>query len=290
MDVKTTFLNGDLHEEIYMVQPEGFVVPGQEQKVCKLIKSLYGLKQAPKQWFKKFDDTLHENGFVSNFGDTCVFSKMHEDGYVIICLYVDDMLILGTSLKIVCETKDFLNSKFDMKDFGEVDVILGMKVKRLGSSFVVNQSHYIEKTLKKFGFWDGPTVKSPYDSSLHLCKNKGAAVKQSDYAKIMGSVMYLMNCTRLDIAYAVSRLSRYTHNPNSDHWIALARLMQYLKGTIDWNLCYSGFPSVIEAYCDANWVSDNDEVNSTSGFLFTLGGGAVAWKSAKQTCIARSTM
>lgn len=290
MDVKTAFLNGDLHEEIYMMQPEGFIVPGQEHKVCKLIKSLYGLKQAPKQWFEKFSSTLHENGFVSNFGDTCVFSRMHEHGYVIICLYVDDMLILGTSLEIVCETKVLLSSKFDMKDLGEVDVILGIKVVKTDSGFSLNQSHYIEKILKKFGYWDETSAKSPYDSSLHLCKNRGESVNQSEYAKIMGSIMYLMNSTRPDIAYAVSRLSRYTHNPGSDHWIALGRLMRYLKGTLDWNLCYSGSPCVLEAYCDANWVSDNDEVNSTSGFVFTLGGGAVAWKSTKQSCIAHSTM
>ncbi|CAL9233327.1 unnamed protein product [Arabidopsis halleri] len=290
MDVKTAFLNGDLHEEIYMMQPEGFIIEGQENKVCKLIKSLYGLKQAPKQWFEKFSNTLLENGFVSNEGDTCVFSKVHEHGYVIICLYVDDMLILGTSLEIVCDTKVFLSSKFDMKDLGEADVILGIKVVKTDSGFSLNQSHYIEKILKKFGYWDEPSAKSPYDSSLHLCQNRGESVNQSEYAKVIGSVMYLMNCTRPDIAYAVSRLSRYTHNPGSNHWSALNRLMRYLKGTIDWNLCYSGTSCVLEAYCDANWSSDNDEVNSTSGFVFTLAGGAIAWKSTKQTCIARSTM
>ncbi len=92
MDVKTTFLNGDLEEEIYMVQPEGCIVPGQENKICKLIKSLYGLKQAPKQWHEKLDQVLWKDNFSSVEVDKCVYTKMVDNDYVIICLYVDDML------------------------------------------------------------------------------------------------------------------------------------------------------------------------------------------------------
>ncbi|KAL0285601.1 UNVERIFIED_CONTAM: Retrovirus-related Pol polyprotein from transposon TNT 1-94 [Sesamum angustifolium] len=102
--------------------------------------------------------------------------------------------------------------------------------------------------------------------------------------------MFLMNYTRPDIAYAVSRLSRYTHNPNNEHWNALRRLLRYLKGTINMSLHFNKFPAVLEGFCDANWVTDSDEVSSTSGYVFTLGGGAISWKSAKQTCIACSTM
>ena len=115
-------------------------------------------------------------------------------------------------------------------------------------------------------------------------------MSQSKYAKIIGSVMFLMNCTRPDIAYAISRLSRYTHNPSHEHWTALTRLLRYLKGTMDLGLHFAGYPIVLEGYGDVNWVSDNDETNSMSGYVFTLGGGTVFWKSSKQTCKARSTM
>ncbi|XP_057249385.1 uncharacterized protein LOC130590830, partial [Beta vulgaris subsp. vulgaris] len=131
MDVKTAFLNGDLEEEIYMSQPEGFVVLGQEDKVCKLRKSLYGLKQAPKQWYEKFDSTVVSNGFIVNNSDSCVYSKLIGSDCVIICLYVDDMLIFGNNLKVVNDTKLFLSSKFEMKDLGEADVILGVRLKRV---------------------------------------------------------------------------------------------------------------------------------------------------------------
>ena len=119
MDVKTSFLNGDLKEEIYMTQPEGFVVPGQEDKVRKLRKSLYGLKQALKKWYEKFNITLVDTYFVGNSSDTCVYSKMIGSDCVIICLYVDDMLIFGPNVNVINETKNFLSSKFEMKDLGE---------------------------------------------------------------------------------------------------------------------------------------------------------------------------
>ena len=102
--------------------------------------------------------------------------------------------------------------------------------------------------------------------------------------------MFLMNCTRPDIAYAISRLSRYTHNHAYEHWNALSHLLRYLKGTMNLGLTYTGRPTVLEGYCDANWISNNDKTNSTSGYIFTLGGGAISWKSSKQTCNARSTM
>ena len=128
MDVKTAFLNGDLEEEIYMEQPEGFVAPGQERKVCKLVKSLYGLKQAPKQWHQKFDHVMLECGFKINECDKCVYVKDTNHGYVILCLYVDDMLIIGSNERMIRSTKDMLKARFDMKDMGLADVILGVKI------------------------------------------------------------------------------------------------------------------------------------------------------------------
>ncbi|GKA30208.1 zinc finger, CCHC-type containing protein [Tanacetum coccineum] len=148
MDVKTTFLNGDLDEEVYMNQPQGFIMSGNENKVCKLIKSLYGLKQA----HNKFDK--------SGKG-------------VIICLYVGDMLIFGTDQVQVDLTKEFLSSRFSMKDIGEADVIL---------------------------------VSTPMDTSKKLMPNNGQAVSQLEYSRVIGCLMYAMTCTRPDIAFVVGKL------------------------------------------------------------------------------------
>ncbi|KAK4404061.1 Retrovirus-related Pol polyprotein from transposon TNT 1-94 [Sesamum angolense] len=176
MDVKTAFLNGDLEEEIYMEQPEGFVVPGLESKICKLRKSLYGLKQAPKQWYEKFDSTLSSNGFKTNASDTCVYTKLFGCDCVIICLYVDDMLIFGSNLQVINETKKFLSSQFDMKDLGEADVILGVKIRKTENGFSLCQSHYIEKILKRFNCHEEIPVRIPYDPSICLKRNNGDGV------------------------------------------------------------------------------------------------------------------
>ncbi|XP_019173288.1 PREDICTED: uncharacterized protein LOC109168888 [Ipomoea nil] len=290
MDVKTAFLNGDLEEEIYMEQPSGCVDPGQEGKVCRLVKSLYGLKQAPKQWNEKFHRTLMELGYTVNRSDACLYSKQFESSMVLICIYVDDMLIFSPNVSAIIETKRSLCEKFDMKNLGEADVILGVKVIQSGSNYKLSQSHYTEKLLRKFNSFEVTPAPTPYDSSVKLTKHTGTGVAQEDYAKIIGSLMFLMNYTRPDIALAVNRLSRYTHNPSEAHWHALKRVLRYLRGTVEWGLNYTGFPNVLEGYCDANWVNDSDDVSSTSGYVFTMGEAAVSWKSTKQSCIARSTM
>jgi hypothetical protein len=128
MDIKTSFFNGELEEEIYMTQPDGFVVKGQEDNVCKLQKSLYGLKQAPKQWYENFDITLISVGFSVNEADRCVY-YCHGGGQgVILCLYVNDILIFGTSLDVINEIKTLLCQNFDVKDLGEADVTLNIKL------------------------------------------------------------------------------------------------------------------------------------------------------------------
>ena len=130
MDVKMAFLNGDLNEEVYMEQPKGFVLKRNENKVCKLVKSLYGLKQAPKQWHENFDHAILSNGFRYNNVYKCLYSKTCGDYLVIVCLYVDDMLILSDDMKGIIETKRFLSSTFKKKDLGELDTILGINNKK----------------------------------------------------------------------------------------------------------------------------------------------------------------
>ncbi|GKA93173.1 retrovirus-related pol polyprotein from transposon TNT 1-94 [Tanacetum coccineum] len=276
MDVKTAFLNGDLEEEIYMNQPEGFIAPGQEGKVCRLVKSLYGLKQAPKQWHQKFDHTMLESGFKINECDKCVYVKDTSAGYVILCLYVDDMLIVGSNDKMIRSTKDMLKSKFDMKDMGLADVILRIKIIRTQNGLVLSQAHYVDKILNTHNAGDSGQARTPIDTSLHLFKNRGFGVAQLEYSRIIGMLMYLMTSTRPDLAYAVSRLSRYTSNPSYAHWKAITRVLHYLRYSRDYGLHYDRHPTVIEGYTDANWISDIKDSRSTSGYVFTLGGAAIS--------------
>ncbi|GKA67815.1 zinc finger, CCHC-type containing protein [Tanacetum coccineum] len=260
MDVKTAFLNGELDEEVYMNQPQGFIMLGNENKVCKLIKSLYGLKQAPKQWHQKFYEVVLSNGYLLNQADKCIYSKFNETGKgVIICLYVDDMLIFGTDQVQVDLTKEFLSSRFSMKDMGEADVILGIRIKHESNKIAISHSHYIKKVLKKFNYFDCTPVSTPMDTSEKLMPNNGQAVSQLEYSRVIGCLMYAMTCTRPDIAFAVGKLSMYTSNPGTQHWQAIQRVLKYLKKTMDYRLTYTSYPSVLEG-------------------------------SKKQTCITGSTM
>jgi len=180
MDVKTTFLNGELEEEIYMTQPEGCVAPGQEEKVCKLLKSLYGLKQAPKQWHEKLDNVLLCDDFSTNDVDKCVYTKSENGECIIICLYVDDMLIFGTCIDIVSKTKLFLESKFEMKDMGEASVILGVKVIEI--VYYYFKSNIMRNFLESLVIYDFKSVKTFYDANSKLMKNRGESISESQHA------------------------------------------------------------------------------------------------------------
>ncbi|KAJ9558422.1 hypothetical protein OSB04_013036 [Centaurea solstitialis] len=162
------------------------------------------------------------------------------------------MLIIGTSLVGILETKNYLSSNFKMKDLGEVDTILGIKVKRSESQFSLSQSHYIEKILTKFQHLNIKEFNTPFDSSVKLDKNFGRAVAQLEYASAIGCMMYAMHYTRPDIAFAVSRLSQFTSNLGSDHWKAIGRVLGYLKRTSDLELTYDTHPGILEAYTDAS--------------------------------------
>ena len=187
-------------------------------------------------------------------------------------------------------TKRMLSSKFDMKDLGVVDLILGIRILKTPQGLTLSQSHYIERVLDKFKYLNFNVVKTPIDLSFTFQKNVGESDSQLEYARVLGSLMYIMNCTRPNIACAISKLSRFTSNSNQTHWMAMKRVLGYLKHTQHYALHYNKYPAVIEGYSDANWITVSNEVKSTSGYVFTLGGGAVSWKSSKQTCIARSTM
>ena len=130
MDVKTAFLHGDLEEEIYMKQPEGFMVKGKKELVCRLKKSLYGLKQSPRMWYQKFDTYIRGLGFTRSKEDHSVYFKLIGGHVIYLVLYVDDMLLIGNDKEIIQDLKTQLFSKFDMKDLGAANYILGMEIKR----------------------------------------------------------------------------------------------------------------------------------------------------------------
>lgn len=156
----------------------------------------YAPKQALKQWRDMFEKMLFSNGFFFiNDPNKCLYCKSIDNSSINICLYVDDMLFMGTDFVIVTKSKSFLASNFDMKDIGRADVILGIKITRDSNGIFLSQEHSVEKILKKFGYYDCKPLSSSYDANIQLKKNKGERVSLCEYAQIIGSVMYLMNCT-----------------------------------------------------------------------------------------------
>jgi hypothetical protein len=258
-------------------QLDGFVPNGQEGMVCKLLKYLYGLKQAPKQWHEKFDRTLTYAGFVVNEANTCVYYQYIQGEGVILCLYVNDILIFGTNLNVIKEVKDLLSNNFEIKDLEEADIILNVRLLREDNGGVtLSQSHYMKKVLSRFGFSDCQPAPTPYDPSVLLRKNQRVARGQLRYSQIISSLMYLASATRSDISFAVSKLSRFMSNSGDNHWCARERVMRYLKGIMSYGIHYTMYPKVLEGFCYANWISDADELYAISGYMFFLGGSAVS--------------
>ncbi|GKV41577.1 hypothetical protein SLEP1_g49083 [Rubroshorea leprosula] len=289
LDVKTAFLHGDLEEEIYMKQPEGFEVQGKKNLVCKLKKSLYGLKQAPRQWYRKFDSFMGEHKFTRTESDHCVYVKRYPDGdFLILLLYVDDMLIVGHDTKKIAALKTDLSKSFSMKDLGPAKQILGMKIfqDRKNKKLWLSQEKYIEKVLDRFNMSKAKPVGTPlaghFKLSTEQCpasKEEAKYMKNVPYASAVGSLMYAMVCTRPDIAHAVGVVSRFLSNPGKQHWAAIKWIFRYLRGTSHMCLCYGEHESLLNGYSDADFGGDLDSRKSTSGYLMLYAGGAISWKS-----------
>lgn len=152
MDVKTTFLNGKLDEVIYMDQPEGFKVSGQEGKVCKLNRSIYGLKQASRSWNLRFDEIIKTYGFEQNIDEPCVYQLNANQIVVFLVLYVDDILLIGNNVKKLSDVKNWLSTQFQMKDLGEASYVLGIQIirDRKNRLLALSQAAYINKLLERF--------------------------------------------------------------------------------------------------------------------------------------------
>lgn len=301
LDVKTAFLHGDLEEEIYMKQPEGFVVPGKEHLVCRLKKSLYGLKQAPRQWYKRFDSFMISLGYSRSQFDDCVYYGQFNGSQVYLLLYVDDMLIASRDKSLISRLKVQLSNEFDMKDLGEAKKILGMEIHRdrqIGKLYL-SQKKYIAKVLDRFSMNDSKSVSTPLASHFKLSEDQCPKTEDQmeqmynvPYSSAVGSLMYAMVCTRPDLAHAISVVSRYMHNPGKDHWNAVKWILRYLKGTSDLGLIFDtskASSEIIIGYVDSDYGGDLDHRKSLSSYIFTVCGCAVSWKSSLQSVAALST-
>ena len=268
--------------------------------MCKLKKSLYGLKQAPREWYHKFHYFMLLQGYKCSDIDHCLYTKKAKDGsLLILILYVDDMLLAGSSMDEMATLQSKLNDAFDMKDLGNANHILDMRIMRDRQKrlLYLSQTEYIDKGLKGFNMEGGKIVSIPLASYLKLCLNDcpksdadKAEMEKVPYFLAISSLIYAMICTRLDIAYAVGVVNRYMENPSKKHWEAVKGILQYLKGKRNMHICFGSKKACVEGYTDADYGRDVDKRRSTSGYVFMFIGGAVSWQSCLQNCVSMSTI
>ena len=283
MDVRTVFLNGELEEEVYMIQPEGFTSID-ESKVCKLRRSIYGLKQASRSWNMRFDKCIKSYGFVRNGEEPCIYKWVNVSVVVFLVLYVDDILLIGNDVAALQGIKVWLSSQFSMKDLGEASYILGMKIYRDRSRRLLglSQSTYIDTILKRFSMENSKKGYLPIGHGIKLSKKDCVTTPEErermsriPYASAVGSIMYAMLCTRPDVAYSLGVVSRYQSDPGEAHWKVVKTILKYLRNTKDQWLIYGESDLKLVGYTDSSFMSDQDDSKSVSGFIFTLNGGAI---------------
>lgn len=296
VDVKTAFLYGDIDEEIYVQQPQGFVVAGQENKVCHLHKGLYGLKQSPRIWNQKLNDTLTTFGFKSCSADPCVYIRDINEEYTILGIWVDDGIVCSNSVSVNKEIVSYLSSHFQITS-GPADRFVGLHINRDRNKrhIFVSQPLYIQGMLHRFGMATCNPKLTPADPYSQLTKlmspkdEKGKATMfDIPYRELVGSLSHAANCTRPDISYAVNQAAQFNNNPGRGHWEAAKRILSYLKGTANYGLLL-GSGSGFKGFSDSDYARDKDLRRSVTGIVFHLFGGPIAWSSHKQSCVALST-
>lgn len=295
-DIKTAFLNGDIEEDLYMVQPEGFSDKNQDHLVCKLNKSIYGLKQSARAWNTKLNKILIEDGFIRSNADYCLYSKQEEENWVYIIVYVDDLIIASKAEKQISRIREKLETEFEVSDLGDLKFYLGINIVRDANKiFSIHQKTYICKILERFGLQDAKISNIPLDPGYEKRKEENSCLTNNlKYRSALGALLYISNFTRPDIAVAVSILSRRISNPTEADWTEVKRVLRYLKGSADLKLML-GNPtdnlsqSKLIGYADANWANDSTDRKSNSGNLFQLFGATISWSSKKQQCVSLSS-
>ena len=291
MDVITTSLLGILDEEIYMVQPEGFVKTGMKRNlVCRILRSLYGLKQVACVWNQKIHAFLIKIGFVRSSADPSLYVDAKRNIYITI--WVDDLLIAGQNRRDIANVKGQLAGEFEMKDLGELKHFLGMKISRTNNKISIDRGGYICQVLERYEMSNSKPVSTPLAPGARLAKasDLSSDVDSKLYQGIVGSNMYGMLCTSPDLAFPIEQLSQFSSNLANTHFQAGKRAMRYLQGTQTAGPSYNGeITGPIQGYCDADYGAAEDR-KSISGYVFLLGCAPISRQAKKQTTVAQSTV
>jgi histone deacetylase 1/2 len=300
-DVETAYLNADLQDEIYMKIPEGCeIAPSNDrselQYALRLRRCLYGLKQSGREWYLEISSSLQSFGFEKpSESDPCLFVHRQRDHRIdmVMCLYVDDLLIATKDEHLKLELLTFLNRKYSIKDMGVLTWYLGMEIARdTEGTYTVTQTRYLQELQSRFRMSDARIRRIPmYVNAGRDDESSDTPVTNEPYRQLIGSLMYAMVATRPDIAFAIGYLSRYVSQPTERVWLLAKDVLRYLKGTMKVGLRFrhSKTPLKFTAYVDADWARDQRSGRSVTGLLVFLGGNLVSWASRQQKCVATSS-
>ncbi|KAM1198584.1 hypothetical protein ACFX2I_009959 [Malus domestica] len=289
LDVQNAFLHGFLNEDVYMRQPAGFVDPQYPNYVCKLQRSIYGLKQAPRAWFHRFSEFLLQLGFQASTCDYSLFVYNHRGVYLILLIYVDDILLTGNSSRQMTCLINKLGTLFSMKDLGPLHYFLGVEVKYVDDQMHLSQAKYALDLLQRTKFLDAKPISTPVSCGQKLSAYDGEAHDSPDlYRSVVGALQYL-TITRLDLSYAVNQVCQFMHSPKTTHWTAVKRILRYVKATYNHGLLYKPGNTHLTAFSDADYAGNPDTRHSTGGFCIYLGSNLVSWSSKKQKTVSRSS-
>ena len=296
LDVKSAYLNANIDVDIFMEQPEGFeVYDGNGSKfVLKLNKSLYGLKQAGRMWNKLLHDFLISLKFTQSPSDHCVYIRIIDGTKTVLLVYVDDIIVGSSHEKAANFIKSSLANRFHMKDFGKISNFLGMEFEVNSQSIKIHQSQYVAKILERFKMSNCNPKSIPCDLSVAKLDLNTESPELEDprlYREIVGSLIYLMTCTRADICYVISILSQFMSKPTMAHLNLAKFVLRYIKGTSTYGLIYVRSKNLdLTGYSDASWANSADR-KSMSGYCFRLSTNSslISWKTRKQPIVALST-
>ena len=292
LDVDNAFLNSNIDYEIYMRQPEGFI--HDPNKVCKLNKSIYGLKQSAMLWNQTLLDFMKQQNLKQSSKDPCLFIRNESSNMLYVLIWVDDIICASSSKQILSQFKDNFSKSFKIKDIGPLAWFLGIAFHQTNDYISMNQKLYINNILNRFGMANCKPRSLPCDPNVHKLLEKYSPVYEdpTHYRELVGSLIYLYCCTRPDLSFIVSLLSRFMASPKVIHLQIANGVLHYLKYTVEYDLKYvkSDEPLHLFGYTDSDFAQ-NPDCHSISGYCFkiNLNSALVSWKSAKQTIVAWST-
>ncbi|CAM8954568.1 unnamed protein product [Rhodiola kirilowii] len=291
LDVDNAFLHGSLDEDVYMKLPPGyFKIERAAGKVCKLTKSLYGLKQAPRQWFAKFTEALLDFGFKQSLNDYSLFTLQEGTEFIILLVYVDDVLLTGTSLALITKIKAFIHDRFRIKDLGKLKYFLGLEVARNPNGIFLHQRKYALDLLTEHDMLECKPAKTALPIKHQLSLSTASPLEDPmPYRKLVGKLIYL-TITRPDLSHSVHILSQFMSALTEDHLKAAKRLLRYVKQAPAQGLFFSASSALnLTAYCDEDWAACPRTRRSTTGFCTLLGDSLISWKTKKQAIVSRSS-